>query len=75
MDSIVCFNVSISTQLAKYCRFLLLTEYMQKLFNTAFSMIMSKKYFFLSLLSCSKVHFGLEVKTVENNSVYFSILS
>ncbi len=75
MDSIVCFNISISTQLAKYCRFLLSTDYMQKLFNTAFSMFMSKKYLFLSPLGCSKVHFGLEIKTVENNSVYFSILS
>ncbi len=60
-----CFNVYI---------FLLLTEYKQKRFNTACLMLMSKKYLFLSLSHCSKVHFGLEMKSVEINFSTFGIV-
>ncbi len=53
-----------------------LTEYMQKYFNTACSMFISKRYLFLSLFGCSKVYFGLETSTVSVNSVFaiFSIV-
>ncbi len=43
---------------------------MHKHFNTACTMFMSKKYLFFSLFGCSKVHFGLETKSVEIDSVY-----
>ncbi len=37
-------------------------------------MFMSKKYLFFSLFGNIKVHFGLEMKSVEIGSVYFFYL-
>ncbi len=44
----VCFNISISVY-----NFLFLTEYMEKLFNTACAKFMSKKYLLFLRFGCS----------------------
>ena len=68
IDCMFQYNISTS---ALILYVFVLTKYMQKRFNTACSIFMSKKYLFLSLFGCSKVHLGLVTKSVAVNSVYF----
>ncbi len=68
----VCFNISISV----YNFFLLLTEYMEKSFSYSMCDVYVKEIFaFFAFWLQYKVHFGIKMKSVEINSVYFSIFS